>query len=114
MPSAPSGPILVYRQRLLRLQQAIALLQDEVASVEFEGATYGPANLPTLYALLERAQVKAAIEAIEAGNQSYAINGMTYTRGDLRALYERDKALEAKAARTARGGIGVRFGVPYA
>jgi hypothetical protein len=112
MSSASSGPILIHRQRLVKLQQAVSLLLQDVASVEFEGTAYGSAQLPTLYALSERLQVKAAIEAIEAGNQSYAINGMTYTRGDLRTLYDRDRQLEAKAGRAARGGIGIRFGVP--
>jgi hypothetical protein len=113
MSSAPGAPILIHRQRLVKLQQGVSQLQSGVASVEFEGVTYGPSQLPTLYALSERLQVKAAIESIEAGNQSYAINGMTYTRGDLRALYDRDRAMEARAARATRGGITTRFGVPH-
>jgi hypothetical protein len=113
MSTTPAAPILIHRQRLLSLQAAITLLQQGVAAADFEGTSYSPSQLPTLYGLVERLQVKAAIESIEVGNQSYAINGLTYTRADLRVLYERDARLEAKAGRAARGGIGIRYGVPH-
>lgn len=112
MATSSSGMIQIFRNRLTALQAAIAGLQRG-ETVEFEGTSYGPSALPTLYPLLERFGVKAAIEAIESGQQSFSLGGMSYTRGDLRALYERDARFEMKADRAARGGIGIRYGVPH-
>lgn len=61
--------------------------------------------------------VQAAIEAIEAGAQSYTIQtpsgSRTVTRGTLDSLYRRESKLRPLAAREARGGgARVRYGVP--
>lgn len=57
--------------------------------------------------------VQAAIEAIETRGQSYAIGDRTLRRGDLPALYAREKFLRSQAAReTAGGGVRVRYGTP--
>jgi hypothetical protein len=112
MATPSSGTTLIFRNRLTALQTAVAGLQRG-ESVEWEGTAYGPSALPTLYVQLERLGVKAAIEAIESGQQSYTFGGMSYTRAELRVLYERDARFEMKADRAARGGIGIRYGVPH-
>lgn len=58
------------------------------------------------------AQVEAAIEAIEQRGQSYTINGRSLNRGDLKTLYGERKRLTTLAAREARGGVRIRYGVP--
>lgn len=45
----------------------------------------------TLSAQLTR--VQTAIAAIENRGQSYTINGRTYTKADIRALYDREQRL---------------------
>lgn len=51
------------------------------------------------------ADLDAAIAAIEAGAQSITTaDGRTYTRANIRDLYERADRLEAKAARAASAG----------
>jgi len=57
-------------------------------------------------------QVEAAIEAIEQRGQSYTISGRSLSRGDLKTLYAERKRLTTLAAREARGGVRVRYGVP--
>jgi hypothetical protein len=37
--------------------------------------------------------VQAAITAIEGGAQSYSVNGLSYTRGNLETLYKREERL---------------------
>lgn len=59
---------------------------------------------------LER--VQAAIGAIEGGSQSYSVAGRTFTKADLKTLYERETLLRAKAAREANGGIRISRAVP--
>lgn len=58
------------------------------------------------------ASVRLAIAKIEAGAQSYTLDGHTFTRANLDVLYKREEQLEQKVARQRRGGIGVRFGIP--
>ncbi len=60
----------------------------------------------------ELTEVKTAISRILTGGQAYSAEGRAMTRGDLRALEEREVRLEAKLTRLQRGGIrtfGVRF-----
>jgi hypothetical protein len=47
--------------------------------------------------------VQAAIAAIEAGAQSYQIEGFAYTRATLKTLYEREERLLDKIARESTG-----------
>ena len=47
--------------------------------------------------------VQAAIAAIEAGAQSYTIEGFTYMRGSLKTLYDREQHLQNKIARESAG-----------
>lgn len=61
--------------------------------------------------------VQAAIEAIEAGAQSYTIQtatgSRTVTRANAESLYKREERLRTLAAREARGtGATVRYGTP--
>lgn len=51
------------------------------------------------------ANVQAAIEAIETGAQSAAVDGQTLTRADLRTLYARESRLLNKIDRADRGRI---------
>lgn len=58
------------------------------------------------------AEVEAAIRAVLL-NQSYAINGRTYTRADLQALTDLlEITLKSEAASSDEGGRGatIRFG----
>lgn len=105
---------LVFRKRLTALQACIALLLDGSTSEVFEGKTYRAADLETLYALVERLSVRAAIEAVENGAQSYELNGVVYTRANLATLYQRDAGFAARDARATRGGIGIRYARPGA
>lgn len=59
---------------------------------------------------LER--VQGAIAAIESGAQTYTLDGVTYTRGDLGTLYKREERLRPLAEREGRAGARVRYGVP--
>ena len=59
---------------------------------------------------LERVQL--AIAKIEGGAQSYAIDGVSYTRAELATLYKRERELRALVARESRGGIRLQRGVP--
>jgi hypothetical protein len=59
---------------------------------------------------LER--VQAAIAAIETRGQTIGEGGRHLQRGDLEALYKREKYLRQMAARETRGGIRMRQGVP--
>jgi hypothetical protein len=56
--------------------------------------------------------VQKAIEAVEAGAQSYSLDNMHITRGNLKDLYDREKYLRMMAAREKRGGIRSWNGVP--
>lgn len=51
------------------------------------------------------ANVQAAIEAIETGAQSTAVDGQSLTRADLRTLYAREERLLNKIDRADRGRI---------
>lgn len=99
----------VWAERLGRLQDAIALLEDSTAglAVEFEGASYTAASLDQLYARLDWVSVKSAIEAIEGGAQQYTVLGRSFTRGNLAELYKRERELRVDATRAARPGIRV-------
>lgn len=58
-------------------------------------------------------RVQTLIAAIEGSpNQSTTILGRTFTKHDLRTLYDREKDLRAMAAREAAGGIIVKQVVP--
>jgi hypothetical protein len=52
----------------------------------------------TLDAQLTR--VQAAIAAIESGHQSYSVDGVTFTRANLKTLYEREARLLNLVARS--------------
>jgi len=45
--------------------------------------------------------VEAAISAIEGGAQSFTFMGRTYTRADLKTLYDQQRYLETRVAREA-------------
>lgn len=57
-------------------------------------------------------EVQAAIQAVQNRGQSYTIKDRSFTRANLRELYEREKHLRAMAAREERGGARVRYGTP--
>lgn len=57
-------------------------------------------------------RVQAAISAIESGNQSYTVLSRTFTKADLRVLYEREKWLRSQVAKQAAGGIRVQRVIP--
>lgn len=59
---------------------------------------------------LER--VQAAIAAIEGGAQSFSVLGRVYQRGNLKDLYDRERELQARLEREARGGSRIRLGRP--
>lgn len=58
-------------------------------------------------------QLQAAITKIEAGAQSYTVQGasggVTYTRADLATLYQRLDRLQAQLSRESAGGMRVRL-----
>lgn len=60
----------------------------------------------------EIAQIRAAITAILTKGQSYEINGRTFTRANIDALYQRLAVLEVRSTTASRGGIRWRQGVP--
>ena len=70
--------------------------------------------MPTYEEQLE--QVQTAIAAIEGGAQSWSISTSqstrTYTRADLKTLYDRERFLELKIERRKRGGVRIQYGVP--
>lgn len=51
--------------------------------------------------------VQAAIASIESGNQTYTLLGRTFSKADLRTLYDREAWLRAQVNKEARGG-GIR------
>jgi hypothetical protein len=61
------------------------------------------------------AEVRAAISAILTRGQSYMVSDggaqRQLTRANLRALQEREKALELEVSRLSRGGIGINYGL---
>lgn len=57
-------------------------------------------------------RVQAAIAAIEAGNQSYTVLNRTFSKADLRTLYEREKWLRGQVAKEARGGLRLQRVIP--
>lgn len=67
-------------------------------------------SLATKQAQLE--SVRAAIATIEGGAQSISVLGRSYTRAELKTLYERERQLEQDVARLERGGSRMRLGVP--
>jgi len=48
--------------------------------------------------------VQAAIAAIEGGNQSYMIDGVTFTKANLATLYTREERIEKKISQALTGG----------
>lgn len=56
--------------------------------------------------------VQAAIAAIESGNQSYTVMSRTFTKADLRVLYDREKWLRSQVSKQAAGGIRVQRVIP--
>lgn len=99
----------VWAERLGRLQDTIALLEDSATAVAvvFEGTSYTAANLDQLYARLDWVSVKSAIEAIEGGAQQYTVLGRSFTRGNLAELYKRERELRVDMTRTSRPGMRV-------
>jgi hypothetical protein len=60
---------------------------------------------------LER--IGAAIATIEGGMQSYTVSCNSFTKADLKLLYEREKSLSSAIARPARGaGLRIARGTP--
>lgn len=57
-------------------------------------------------------EVQAAIAAIEGGAQSYSIGDRSLSRGNLKALYEREAYLRAMVARSESGGLKPKYGLP--
>jgi hypothetical protein len=55
---------------------------------------------------------QAAIAAIESGNQSYTLLNRTFTKADLKTLYDREKWLRFQVAKQANGGIRTLRVVP--
>ncbi len=103
----------VYAEKLTRIHEAIVFLEDGGPSAILDGVAYLPTQLPDLYTLRDLIAVRAAIQAIEEGMQEYSVLGRVYRRGDLQVLYDREKALEVRATRKARGGtIRTRLAVP--
>lgn len=49
--------------------------------------------------------VQAAIASIESNGQSVSIQGVTYSKGNLQALYDREARLLARISRGDSGGI---------
>lgn len=112
--SSATTPATISGRRHAALVKMIALLQqDGTTARAFEGTSYTGSDLPRLYRLEELLAVKAAIAAITGGAQSYEIEGLVYTRATLFQLQAREEDLEKKAGRRKRGGIGMRFGVPF-
>lgn len=56
--------------------------------------------------------VQAAIAAIESGNQSYTLLGRSFTKGDLKTLYDRETWLRGKVNKLAAGGIRTQRVIP--
>lgn len=107
----------LYARQAERLKEGIRTLEDGAASFVFAGTTYTTADLTakptTLYDRYDWTLLKAAIEAIDAGDQSYTIaGGRSFTKADRKTLSAELDALEQKVAR--KGGVGVRvwYGVP--
>jgi len=57
-------------------------------------------------------EVQAAIRAVQTRGQSYTIKDRSFTRANLRELYEREKYLRTMAGREERGGARIRYGTP--
>lgn len=94
-------------------REATKLAREGGVAVIRDGRRFTAAELPQLADLVRVQRVRAAIEAIEGGAQSYSIEGRTFQKGDLRALYERLDLLESRAVMAARGGAArVRQIVP--
>ena len=45
--------------------------------------------------------IQAAIAAIESGSQSYSILGRTYTKAELKVLYDQERYIESRIDRAA-------------
>lgn len=62
------------------------------------------------------ASVQTAIEKIQSGAQAYSISSPTgsrsFSKADLKTLYEREKWLRCQIARGPNGGIPVRGATP--
>lgn len=102
----------IYAERLIRTQDAIALLEDNpTQQVTLDGVIYGIGAIDTLNARLDWLSLKAAIEAIETGAQQYTILGRSFTKADLAELYRREETLLRRMQRTARPGLTVLYPV---
>jgi hypothetical protein len=54
-------------------------------------------------------QCDAAITAVLNGHQSHSAFGRTFTKADLKQLWDMRKELEAKAASALSGGVRVQY-----
>lgn len=97
----------IHAERLKRLQVGIAALEDGTGPVTVDGVSYSASQLDAMYLRIDWLSLKAAIEAIETGNQRYNILGRTFEKADLKTLYDREKQLRQDAARIATGGMKV-------
>ncbi len=59
----------------------------------------------------ELTEVRAAIQKIVAGGQSYSAENRTMNRADLKVLQEREDMLRAKLGKLRRGSIIRTYGV---
>ncbi|NOT09679.1 MAG: hypothetical protein HOP28_15915 [Gemmatimonadales bacterium] len=109
-----TGRLSLYAQKATRYSSAIAELEDTALTTVLDGVSYARADLVRLYEDRDWFMLKAAIEMIEGGLQSYTLLGRTFTRGDLQVLYEREKELRRRRARRAMGGSRTREIVPLA
>ena len=50
-------------------------------------------------------RLQAAIASVESNGQSVSIQGVTYTKANLQALYDREAALLRRINQAANGGI---------
>jgi len=111
MADPAADPVGVYERRRRLLVQAIKELEDATPTVMYLGTSYTAAEIPTLDSMYRVLKLQAAIEQVEL-RQSYAVDGVTYTRANLRDLRQALKDEEATQARVTRGGIKVWEGVP--
>lgn len=101
----------LYKDQLVQVQKAIIAIENGDGWT-IGARVYGSADLEELGLRADRLSVQTAIQAIEEGAQSYTIRGRSFTKGDLRTLYERLDAIRDREARRSRGGIRVRLGMP--
>lgn len=103
----------VYAEKLRRVQEAIAYLEDGGATASVDGVSYTLSDVETkLYPKRDLLAVRQAIQAIEEGAQRWTVLGRTFERGELHVLYARERELVARETRATRGGMRTRLGVP--